>query len=710
MTILLPMVAKAFTGDVEIDGIYYNIVTKGKVAVVISKPRGEYSGIINIPPSVTYDGVECSVTSIGDWAFSGCRDLISVTIPNSVITIGEYAFRYCNSMTSVSLGNNVTTIGGCAFQTCSALTSITIPNSVTRIKAYAFYDCSGLTTLTLPNSVMNIEDYAFHGCRNLTSITLPSNMTSINRDVFSGCSSLKSIVIPNNVTSIGYSAFSGCNGLKSVVLGKNVIEIGELAFNRCKSLNSVSLPQSVEKIWSSAFYGCSNLSSIVIPDGVKTIHKETFRGCSNLKQIIIGSGVERIYDNSFAECSEIADVYCYAEQPPVTSITAFNDSYIEYATLHVQESAISSYKGNRPWSDFKDIVEVLPIYTLTYLIDGEVYKIYITEEGATISPESIPIKEGYTFLGWKDLPETMPAYDVTVTGSFSINSYKLKYVVDGVEYKTVEVEYNSTITPEAEPTKEGYTFSGWSGIPETMPANDVTVTGSYVVNTYTLTYMVDGEIYKTSEVDYGATITPEEAPTKTGYSFSGWDDVPLTMPAKDVTVSGTFTINSYKLTYIVDGEEYKTFEIVYDSAITPETEPTKEGHTFSGWSDIPERMPANDVTVTGSFIVNKYQITYVIDGDVFATEYVEYGATIVPPTVEEREGYSFSGWNDVPETMPAHDIVVNASYTSGIIGALIASQQNVRIYSPNGKKLDKIQKGLNIVILDDGTVKKVVVK
>lgn len=338
------------------------------------------------------------------------------------------------------------------------------------------------------------------------------------------------------------------------------------------------------------------------------------------------------------------------------------------------------------------------------------YKTNEVEYGTTIIPEEAPTKTGYTFSGWGEIPSTMPAKDVTLSGTFSINNYKLTYIVDGEEYKSEDVEYNSTIAPEAEPTKEGYTFSGWSEIPEYMPANDVTVTGSFTVNTYTLTYMVDGEVYKTSEVDYGSTITPEAAPTKTGYSFSGWDDMPLTMPAKDVTVSGTFTINSYELTYIVDGEKYKTFEIVYDSAITPEAEPTKEGHTFSGWSEIPKTMPANDVTVTGSFIVNKYLITYIIDGEVYATYYVQYGAIIVPPTVEEREGFTFSGWDDILETMPAHDIVVHASYTSGIIGVLMASQQNVRIYSPDGKKLDKLQKGLNIVILVDGTVKKVMVK
>jgi hypothetical protein len=161
---------------------------------------------------------------------------------------------------------------------------------------------------------------------------------------------------------------------------------------------------------------------------------------------------------------------------------------------------------------------------------------------------------------------------------------------------------------------------------------------------------------------------------------------------------------------MVDGEVYKTSEVEYGVGVVAESAPTKEGYTFSGWSEIPGSMPAHDVTVTGSFIINKYQVTYVIDGEVFATDDVEYGATIVPPAVEEREGFTFSGWVDIPETMPAHDIVIYASYTSGIIGVLMASQQNLRIYSPNGKKLDKLQKGLNIILLNDDTVKKIIVK
>ena len=291
------------------------------------------------------------------------------------------------------------------------------------------------------------------------------------------------------------------------------------------------------------------------------------------------------------------------------------------------------------------------IYTLTYMVDGEVYKTFSLKQNAPITPEPAPEKEGYTFSGWSNIPETMPAHDVTVTGSFSINSYKLTYTVDGEVYKTYEIEYGATITPEAEPTKEGYTFSGWSEIPETMPAHDVIVTGSFSKGQYKLIYMVDGQTYKTISYDYGDAITPEPAPTKEGYTFSGWSEIPETMPAHDVTVTGTFSINSYKLTYVVDGVEYKSYDIEYGATITPEVEPTKEGYTFSGWSEIPTTMPAHDVTVTGTFTLDTgiEQIMSNVNGDVM-------------------------------------------------------------IFTIDGKRVDNLKKGMNIIRMSDGTTRRVVVK
>ena len=390
-------------------------------------------------------------------------------------------------------------------------------------------------------------------------------------------------------------------------------------------------------IGSNAFYVCEGLTSITIPNSVTSIGSYAFYGCSSL-----------------------TNVYCYAENVPSTSSNAFANSPIAAAKLHVPKSSVSSYKTTSPWSRFG---EILPLtYTLTYIVDGEVYKTYEVESNTSITPEKEPVKEGYTFSGWSEIPATMPTHDVTVTGTFIINKYKLTYMVDDEVYKTYDVEYGAAITPEAEPTKEGYTFSGWSEIPETMPAEDVVVTGSFIPNNYILTYIVDGVEYKSSSVTYGTTLTPEKEPTKEGYTFSGWNGLPETMPAHDVVVTGTFTINSYALTYMVDDELYKTYEVEYGAAITPEPVPTKEGYTFSGWSEIPETMPAHDVIVTGSFVANGYTLTYMVDGQVYKTYTVTCGSAIIPEETPTKEGYTFSGWSYIPATMPASDVVVMGSF------------------------------------------------
>lgn len=289
--------------------------------------------------------------------------------------------------------------------------------------------------------------------------------------------------------------------------------------------------------------------------------------------------------------------------------------------------------------------------------------------------------------------------------------YKLTYMVDNVVYKSYDVDYTSAITPEAFPAKEGYTFSGWNGLPSTMPAKDVTVTGSFTVNKYKMTYVVDGVVYKASDMEYGAFITPESEPTKEGYSFSGWSMIPTTMPARDITITGSFTKGQYKLTYIVDGQTYKTVSMDYGVSITPEYAPEKEGYTFSGWSEIPTTMPAKNVTVTGSFKVNTYTLTYVVDGKMYKTFNVNYGDAITPEAEPSKEGYTFSGWSTIPATMPAKDVIVIGNFTLvDAIEDVIANDNTYQIYTIDGKPVNSLQKGVNIIRYPNGQTKKVLIK
>ena len=255
--------------------------------------------------------------------------------------------------------------------------------------------------------------------------------------------------------------------------------------------------------------------------------------------------------------------------------------------------------GGRPGSPL--VLNAARSYSLTYKVGGVEHYSEEVPYGTTLTPIEYPEREGHSFSGWTGLPLTMPAHDVEVTGSFTVNTYKLVYKVDGEVYKQIDVTYGTAPATEPTPTKEGHTFSGWSEIPATMPANDVEVTGSFTVNTYKLVYKVDGEVYKTTEVTYGTAPAPEAAPEKEGHTFSGWSEIPATMPAHDVEVTGSFTANTYKLVYKVDGEVYKQIDVTYGTAITPEEAPTKEGYIFMGWSEIPATMPAHDVEVTGEF-------------------------------------------------------------------------------------------------------------
>ena len=193
-----------------------------------------------------------SVTTIGDYAFAGCRGLTSITIPDSVTSIGDCAFVECTGLTSITIPDSVTSIGDCAFGECTGLTSIVIPESVKEIKENPFLMCYSLQEIEvneknkyylsengilfdkdkktiiaypaeksgesyeIPDSVTTIGDYAFAGCRGLTSITIPDSVTSIGDCAFSGCTSLTSIIIPENVTLIGWGAFYGCDSLVDV--------------------------------------------------------------------------------------------------------------------------------------------------------------------------------------------------------------------------------------------------------------------------------------------------------------------------------------------------------------------------------------------------------------------------------------------------------------------------------------------------------------
>ncbi|MDE6480739.1 MAG: InlB B-repeat-containing protein, partial [Muribaculaceae bacterium] len=301
------------------------------------------------------------------------------------------------------------------------------------------------------------------------------------------------------------------------------------------------------------------------------------------------------------------------------------------------------------------------VYKAIFKIGDETIDTIEVTYGDAIKAPEAPEKEGYTFDGWKDLPETMPAQDITVEGSYTANVYKAIFKIGDETIETLEIPYGDAIKAPEAPEKEGYTFDGWKDLPETMPAQDITVEGSYTANVYKAIFKIGDETIETLEIPYGDAIKAPEAPEKEGYTFDGWKDLPETMPAQDITVEGSYTVNVYKAVFMLDGVEFVVLDVPFGAVIEIPEVPAKEGYSFAGWSEIPASMPAHDVEIKGAYTVNSYKAVFTVDGKVVASFDVPYGSDIVAPEVEEKEGYSFD-WADLPETMPAHDIEVKGAY------------------------------------------------
>ena len=387
-----------------------------------------------------------SVTEIGSYAFACCTRLTEITIPNSVTSIGYYAFYFCTGLTEITIPNSVTSISDYTFVDCKGLTTVTIPNSVTSIGYGAFRACTGLTEVTIPNSVTEIGLSAFEGCTSLTEVTIPNSVTEIGHSAFSGCTGLKSLIIPNSVTSIEYRTFSNCAGLTEITIPNSVTEIGSYAFAYCTRLTEITIPNSVTSIGQYAFSGCWGLTSVTIPNSVTSIDEyafynctglttvnfnaekcttmgsssyPVFKNCTNLTTINIGDKVTKIPDRAFDLCTGLQDIYAYPIVPPTIGQYTFTDDINNNATLHLYKKSQDAYAEADYWGYFVKIGTIKKEYTLTYLVDDKLYAQESYFEGDVITPLAEPVKENYIFSGWSEIPETMPENDVTVTGNFT---------------------------------------------------------------------------------------------------------------------------------------------------------------------------------------------------------------------------------------------------------------------------------------------------
>ena len=343
----------------------------------------------------------------------------------------------------------------------------------------------------------------------------------------------------------------------------------------------------------------------------------------------------------------------------------------------------STVDGGEKVYDFKDIytkneaLTLYPVwntnkYTITFDTNGGSEIAPITQDyGTEITVPDNPTRKGYTFKGWdKEIPETMPAENITVKAQWEINQYTITFDTNGgSEIAPITQDYGTEITAPDNPTRKGYTFKGWDKeIPEAMPVENIKVKAQWEINQYTITFDTNGgsEIPPITQ-NYGTEITAPDNPTRKGYTFRGWDkEIPKTMPAENIKVKAQWEINQYTITFDTNGgSEIAPITQDYGTQISAPDNPTRKGYTFKGWDkEIPETMPAENITVKAQWEINQYTIAFDTNGgSEIAPITQDYGTEITAPDNPTRKGYTFKGWDkEIPETMPAENITITARW------------------------------------------------
>ena len=286
----------------------------------------------------------------------------------------------------------------------------------------------------------------------------------------------------------------------------------------------------------------------------------------------------------------------------------------------------------------------------------------------TGEPNNSSNDEGYGMVvgdyngQWNDVAMTTGSYNLCVVLELELTYHTVTFKDwNGTVLKTQQVEHGKAATAPANPTRTGYTFTGWDKAFTNVTANLV-VTAQYSINTYTVTFKDwNGTVLKTQQVQYGGAATAPANPTRTGYTFTGWDKA-FTNVTADLVVTAQYSANTYTVTFKDwNGTVLKTQQVQYGGAATAPANPTRTGYTFTGWDKAFTNVTAN-LVVTAQYSINTYTVTFKDwNGTVLKTQQVQYGGAATAPANPTRTGYTFTGWDKAFTNVTAN-LVVTAQY------------------------------------------------
>ena len=326
------------------------------------------------------------------------------------------------------------------------------------------------------------------------------------------------------------------------------------------------------------------------------------------------------------------------------------------------------------WSD-------APLCTVTFdptggTLAGKTTSEQRSNDSVQYKPDD-PTREGHNFTGWYQDSACTQRWDfddwvtgdMTLYAGWRILNYTIYFdTAGGSNIGHITQDYNTAITAPAAPTKTGYTFIGWSpAIPATMPAHNMTVTAQWSINQYTVTFnTAGGSAIDPITQDYGTAINAPAAPTKTGYTFTGWSKtIPATMPAGDMTITAQWSINQYTISFdTAGGSAIGPITQDYGTTINAPAAPTKTGYTFIGWSpELPATMPAHNMALTAQWRINSYTVTLDPNGgrvspDALSVTYLTAYGSLPTPV---RSDYRFDGWYLGDEKIEAQTVMSQAS-------------------------------------------------